>query len=299
MKKRHSTNKLFSRAAGVFLLVLAVVLSGAQVYGQEESATNQKESSDKKPARPAFESAQLMDEQSVVVPAAKTLEFNIQHRFGLANNGIDDLFGIYAPGANIRLGFSYTPIENLAIGFGYAKLKQYLDFNVKYALLKQRRDWSIPVSVTLYGDAAIDNRDGVYDEYVHRISYFGEVIVASRLSDKISIQVTPSFSHYNAIDSLYSHDIFSIGLSGRFKFSSQSSLIINYTQQLSDHSDPDFKLRPGFTVGWEIATSGHAFQIFATSFQGILPQENVTFNPNDFFGGEFLIGFNITRLWNF
>jgi len=299
MKKRSLTKISFSSLWGMMIFTLALVFLGAPVFGQEEAAAEKQESSDKKPARPAFESAQLMDEQSVVVPSAKTLEFNIQHRFGLMNNGIEDLFGIYAPGANIRLGFSYTPINNLSVGFGYAKYKQYLDFNAKYALLKQRRDWSIPVSVTYYGDLAIDNRSGIYEKNVHRLSYFNELIIAVRLTDRISLQVTPAFSHFNAIDSLYSHDIISLGFSGRFKFSNQSSIIVNYTQQLTDHNDPTFNLRPGLTFGWEIATSGHAFQIFATTFQGIIPQENIVFNPNDFSKGEFLIGFNITRLWNF
>ena len=240
-----------------------------------------------------------MDEQSVVVPSAKTLEFNMQHRFGTVNNGLKDLYGIYAPGANIRFNFSYTPINNLSLGFGYAKLKQYLDFNAKYAIIKQRKDWSIPVSVTYFGDFAIDNRSDVYEKPVHRFSYYHELIIATRLSDKISLQLTPGFSHFNAMDSLYSYDMIAVGLSGRYKISDQSSLVINYTQQLTDHKDPKFKLKPGLTFGWEIATSGHAFQIFATTFQGIIPQENIAFNQNDFEKGEFLIGFNITRLWSF
>ncbi|MEK6781058.1 MAG: DUF5777 family beta-barrel protein [Bacteroidota bacterium] len=288
-----------STSIGTLLLILAVILSGTPVFGQEEETEEKKESASKKPAKPAFESPELMDEQSVIVPAAKTLEFDIQHRFGLVNNGIKDLYGIYAPGANIRLAFSYTPIENLSLGFGYAKYKQYLDFNAKYSILKQRKDWSIPVSVTYFGDWAIDNREDIYEEAVHRFSFYNSLIIATRVSDKISIQVTPGISHYNAMDSLYSHDMIAIGISGRYKFSNQSSIVIGYTQQLTDHDDPSFDLKPGFTFGWEIATSGHAFQIFATTFQGIIPQENITFNQNDFTKGEFLIGFNITRLWNF
>lgn len=299
MKKNCSTKNLLSRCSGILLLVLALSLCGTPLFAQEGDSIKTKVSASKKPAKPAFESPQLMDEQSVVVPSAKTLEFNMQHRFGLVNNGIKDLYGLYAPGANIRFNFSYTPINNLSLGFGYAKYKQYLDFNVKYAIVKQRKDWSIPVSVTYFGDLAFDNRENIYDKTVHRISYYHELIIATRLSDKISLQLTPSFSHFNAIDSLFSHDMIAIGLSGRFKISDQSSLVINYTQQLTDHKDPNFKLKPGFTFGWEIATSGHAFQIFATTFQGIIPQENIAFNQNDFTKGEFLIGFNITRLWNF
>jgi hypothetical protein len=299
MKKNRSIRSLFSRSTGIFLFVLALILSRTPVLGQVEDSTDTRASSGKKLARPAFESPQLMDDQSVVVPAAKTLEFNLQHRFGTVNNGIEDLFGIYAPGANIRLGFSYTPIDNLSLGFGYSKYKKYLDFNAKYAILKQRKDWSMPISMTYFGNIAIDNRSDVYEETVHRLSFYNELIIAIRISDKISLQVSPSFSHFNAMDSLYSHDMIAVGFSGRYKFSDQSSIMINYTQQLTDHDDPDFHLKPGLTFGWEIATSGHAFQIFATTFQGIIPQENIAFNEYDYAKGEFLIGFNITRLWNF
>jgi Membrane bound beta barrel domain (DUF5777) len=299
MKRNNPTKNFIGKGTGIFLFLVAAALGGAPVFGQEGDTTMTKGSSNKKPARPAFESAQLMDEQSVVVPSAKTLEFNMQHRFGLVNKGIKDLYGIYAPGANIRFNFSYTPIKNLSIGFGYAKLKEYLDFNVKYSILKQRRDWSIPASVTYFGNIAIDNRSSVYEKNVYRYSYYHELIIATRVSNKISLQVTPSFTHFNAMDSLYSHDLIAVGISGRYKFSNQSSFIVSYTQQLTDHKDTKFKLKPGLTFGWEIATSGHAFQIFATTFQGIIPQENIAFNQNDFTKGEFLIGFNITRLWSF
>lgn len=301
MKKSYLIKNLISRSSEIFLFTLLVILSGTPVFGQDEATPvpEKKEGSSKKPAKPAFESPQLMDEQSVVVPSAKTLEFNMQHRFGLVNNGIKDLYGIYAPGANIRFNFSYTPITNLSLGFGYAKYKEYLDFNAKYSILKQRKDWSIPVSVTYFGDWAIDNRSDIYDKTVHRFSYYNALIIATRISDKVSIQVTPSFSHFNAVDSLYSHDMFAVAIAGRYKFSNQSSVLISYTQQLTKQTAPNYNLKPGFTFGWEIATSGHAFQIFATTFQGIIPQENITYNQNDFKKGHFLIGFNITRLWNF
>jgi len=46
-------------------------------------------------------------------------------------------------------------------------------------------------------------------------------------------------------------------------------------------------------------TSNHSFQVFAGNYNSILPQSNNVFNQNDFTKGQFLIGFNITRLWNF
>ncbi len=294
-QKKNLTQVLFFTFV-LFLLTLSCV------QAQDEDTkddTKKEEQSDKKPAKPAFESAQLMDLQSVLVPTAKTFEFNIQHRFGTVENGISDVYGMYGT-ANIRLGFSYTPMKNLSVGFGYTKFKHQLDLNLKYSILRQRKDWSIPVSVTYFGNTAMDTRENDnIEKDVHRLSFYHELSIATRLNSKISLQVTPSFTHYNAVDSLYKNDMIAVAIAGRYKFSPQGSIMISYVQQLTNHSDPNFTLRPGFTIGYEVATSGHAFQIFFTNFQGILPQENISYNTYDFFKGEFLIGFNITRLWNF
>jgi len=283
-----------------FLLSFFILLIAFQAFAQDEEPAK---SSDKQPARPAFESALLIDAQSVLVPSKGTLEFDMQHRFGSIENGISDFYGIYAPGANIRLGFTYAPIENLSVGFGYAKLKSYLDFNAKYAILKQRKDWSIPVSLTYYGNMAVDTRQEDVKEFekgVHRLCFQNELIIAARINSKISLQLTPSYSHFNAVDSLYENDILAITFSGRYKFSPQSSIIFSYAHQLTGHNNPpNFELQPGFSLGWEIATSSHAFQIFITNFTGIIPQENMVYNKNDFSAGDLVIGFNITRLWNF
>lgn len=277
-------------------LTLALMLMCILAFAQDEE---KKDDSGKKPARDAFDCAHLLDIQSVVVPSAKTLEMNMQHRFGLVDKGLTDLYGIYGP-ANIRIGFTYSVINKLSIGFGYTKFKKLLDVNIKYAILKQRKDWSIPVSVTYFANAAMDTRDpDNYEKSVHRNSYYHEILIASRITSKFSLQISPSFSHFNAVDSLFKNDIFGIALSGRYKFSTQSSLLFNFTQQLNSHDDPSFDLKPGLSIGWEIATSGHAFQILFTTNQAIIPQENLAYNTNDFTNTKFLIGFNITRLWNF
>ncbi|MEQ8302433.1 MAG: DUF5777 family beta-barrel protein [Cyclobacteriaceae bacterium] len=295
MKTKMITTLTVIKKGWIATLILTILCSGgAWAQDEGEDAT-----SERTPARPAFESAQLLDMQSVVVPSKGTLEFDIQHRFGLVENGISDLYGLYAP-SNIRMGFTYAPINNLSLGFGFAKFKKYLDFNAKYAILKQSRDGAIPVSVTYFGDVAVDTRAPEnFSESVHRLSYYNELIIARRITSKISLQLSPSFSHFNATDSLYKHDVIALGVGARYKFSSQSSIVINYVHQFTTHDDPDFELQPNISIGWEIATSSHAFQIFITSFQSIIYQENISYNTNDFLKGDIAIGFNITRLWNF
>ena len=98
-----------------FLLIFLIASAG---FAQN---TSKKKKSDK-PVNYPWDSELLIDNQTTLSPQAKTLECIIQHRFGLVNQkGISDLFGIYAPGANIRLGLNYTPVKNLTIGYGLTK----------------------------------------------------------------------------------------------------------------------------------------------------------------------------------
>ncbi len=278
------------------ILLISIALSiliGNPLAAQDE------EDKGKRPVRAPFESALLIDTQSVIVPTAKTLELDMTHRFGVVENGISDFFGMYAPGANIRLGLTYSLVENLSLGVGFSKLNKYVDFNAKYAILKQTRDWSTPINLTAYGNIAIDTRGSEnFEESVHRLSSYVELIVATRIHSKITIQVSPSFSHFNAVDSLLKNDMIGIGVSGRYKFSSQSSVIFGFDQQITSH-DGLVDAKPNISLGLEVSTSSHAFQVFVSTFQGILPQHNMTFSENEFSADGILIGFNITRLWNF
>jgi hypothetical protein len=241
-----------------------------------------------------------------MVPVKGTFEFAIQHRFGTIENGYEDFWGIYAP-SNIRLGFSYTPVEKLLVGFGFTKENITWDFDAKYAILQQARKGGSPVSLTYFGNVAIDTRNK--ENFVNssdRFSYFNQLILARKISDDLSIQVAPSWTHFNAvpgyvdedddIQSTMENDHIAISVAGRYKVTSTLAIIANYDQPITQHyaNNPN----PNVSFGVEIGTSSHTFQIFMGNYKSIVPQRNNMFNTNNYQDGEFLIGFNITRLWN-
>ncbi|MBS3993776.1 MAG: hypothetical protein KGZ87_08670, partial [Bacteroidetes bacterium] len=59
----------------------------------------------------------------------------------------------------------------------------------------------------------------------------------------------------------------------------------------------------GLSFGAEFATSAHAFQIYLTNYKGILNQRSQFNQVNelgfDDFGKQFMLGFTITRRYNF
>ncbi len=299
-----------------YILFLILVVFVINTFAQDSEEKDQ-------PVSSTFESGYLIDNQTVMVQDAKTLEFAIQHKFGNVENGISDLFGIYAAGSNIRLGLDYVPVKNLQIGIGVTKKNMYTDFNAKWSILKQTEKNKIPVSVTLYGVAAIDGRNvdqfatgqvvdtkgptlPSYITFPDRLSYFSQLIVARKFTDWLSLQAAASFTHYNMVGWNNDHGQIGVHFSGRVKFSEQSSFIFNYDlplkiKEISEQSewiDKDHSL-PNLCLGIEIATFTHAFQIYVGTADGILPQDAMMHNQNDWKNKGLVIGFNITRLWMF
>lgn len=289
------------------MIIMALMVIQATGFAQEDSL-----GTDNRPAKPAFESGYLIDEQTAFIPIKNTLEFIIHHRFATLENGVKDLYGIYGA-SNIRLGLNYTVMDNLLIGIGTTKLKKYQDVMIKYNILKQTRSLSIPVSVTFFENIGLDSRDkaafGTEYKFSNRISYFTQLIITHRFNNMLSLQVAPSFTHYNSVDSTFDHDKFGLSFAGRVKFSPQSSFIIGVGLPLKSKGISEYRefsknlSKPNISLGVEISTSTHAFQIFIATAQGILPQENMMWNnlngSDKLKLSQFMLGFNITRLWNF
>ena len=281
------------------ILLFASLMLPVLVVSQEMN----QDSIQDKPERPAFESATLIDNQTSVLFDKNTLEVMMQHRFGEIDGG-DNLAGIYGSG-NIRIGLAYAIHDRLTIGFGTTKDYKYQDFNWKVGLLSQTRSGKIPVSVTYYGNFVIDARKkgfGNFPTKQSRYSYFNQLIIARRFSPKLSLQIAPSVSHYNLVTARMRNDKVAIAVGGRYKISDQTAILVDYSHPFTHHLQDDlldakargFDPDPGFSMGVEFSTSGHAFQLFITNYKGIVPQENYMYNQNNF-----LIGFNITRNYNF
>jgi hypothetical protein len=306
-KMMNKTNNMLQYLFVAFLALtftLAYSPAFAQEVDPEEVQTIYIHSRGLQRVGNTFESIWLIDNQTVMVPLKNTFEFDILHRFGTIKNGYSDFWGLYAP-SNIRMGFGYTPINNLMIGAGITKDRLLWDFSVKYALLKERGGQGAPVSVTYFGNIAVDTRDKsnfVYD--TDRLSYFHQLMVARKLTRDFSAQVSLNYSHFNSVEAflddagdrqkIMNNDHFSFSLLGRYKISDAFSFIANYDQPITQHfrNNPN----PNISFGVEIATPLHAFQVFLGNYRWMVPQYNNVLNQNNYADGAFLLGFNITRL---
>lgn len=303
--KRQLTKNKFIIMKKHILLIILFVLALTNVFAQDTEKDQ--------PVSNPFETGVLIDNQTTVIPDAKTLEFVIQHKFGTVDNGFSDLFGIYSPGANVRLGLNYVLRKNFQVGAGLTKKNKYTDFNAKWTIFQQTEHNKMPVAVALYGNIVVDGRTNEtfgtsYDPF-DRLSYFSQLIIGRKFTDWFSLQIGASLSHYNSVGRAFDHDKIGAHINGRIKFSDQSSLIFNYDaplkiKQISEHTEWTDHPKPNLSLGLEIFTYTHAFQIYIGTADGIIPQDVMMWNqnkiPNIFKNKSlegFAVGFTITRLW--
>lgn len=272
------------------ILLAVVMLMPTNLLAQEEEK-------DMRTVRETFNGVLMLDQQSVMSPRDKGLELLIHHRFGKIKE-IKDVYGLYAP-SNIRLGLLFGVTKKLMIGWGYEKNNKLMEFQVKYAILQQTRGGTIPVSVSYYVNMASDLRNeeafGVNYAMTNRMSYFHQVIVARKFSDRFSAQVAPTFAHFNAVDSVWHNDYFGFSAAARFKAFGEFSIIAEYDQAFTYKTVRSFQNspKPNLAFGFEIGTSTHFFQMFIATYDKITPQKNFANNLNDFTKGEFLISMNV------
>jgi hypothetical protein len=285
---------------------LLFTLTVGNLLAQEEMVAEQEEIV---PVKNTFESIWLIDAQTVMVPVKGTFEADFQHRFGTWNNGYEDFYGVFAS-SNIRLGAEYVPVDRLQVGLGFTKFNNLVDVWGKYAILRQMKGGGSPVTLDYYVNAAVDTREEEntqFDAASDRWSFFHQVMVARKFSDKFSLQLSGNLSWFNFKEHNYdslgvdlgqdSKAQFSVSAIARYKVSNVLAVIAEYDQPITDQEffDPE----PNLSFGLELTTSAHAFQLFIGNFQSLVPQYNHTYNTNSFGDNEILIGFNITRLWNF
>jgi hypothetical protein len=190
------------------------------------------------------------------------------------------------------------------IGAGTTKDNKLQDIQWKYAILQQTEDNKIPVSLSYYGNMVIDLRKeevfGPAESFrqIHRLSYFTQLILARKINNVFSVEIAPSLAYFNSVqensDSTAAYKNLNIGISAgaRANVFGSHSVILEYDKLLTKQNIA-VQPKPNLSLGWEISTATHTFQIFVANYNQIINQRNLVFNTNDWRKSEWLIGFNI------
>ncbi len=250
--------------------------------------------------RATFKATHIVNMQTVEAPAAGALNFLIQHRFGQLNSGGYNLFGL--DNATLRFGFDYGISDRLSVGAGRSSYLKTFDGSLKYKLLRQS-DGSehMPVSITLYGDITdytqrFPEKPWLSDQ--DRLAYVGQLLIARKLSGRVSVQLTPTYLHYNLVPTASDKtDLFALGLGGRVKITKRMSIDAEYNY-LPAGQVVSTNVHNSFSLGWDIETGGHVFQLVFSNSQSMLESQYLAQTTGSWGKGDIYFGFNLSRTFN-
>jgi Membrane bound beta barrel domain (DUF5777) len=262
-----------------------------------------------------FSYGMLINAQTTEIVPKGSFELRIQHRFGemdvtrFKETVVDEFLG-FDGSANIRFGFSFGLSDKLQIGVGRTKINKVFDFEGKYKLIRQKEMGS-PLSLTLYFNAAFSTRefpkvgpneffkdlDTPFEyKFSHRITYNTQLLLSKKIGEKISLELNPTILYKNLVPPGDENLIFVTTFGGRFKTGLTSSIIFEFTRKFNDRKN---NYKDPISIGYEIGTAGHAFQMFVSTSNQILEQAIYFSQPLDYTKGKLLLGFNIKRtFWN-
>ncbi len=244
-----------------------------------------------------FRDTRIVNSHSVEMQPKGTMKFIISHRFGAINSGGQQLWGL--DNSRIRLGLDYAPIEALNVGIGRSSEQKNFDFFVKYQLLKQSDQK--PLSLVFFTEASY-----ITDEFrteglsfTNKLSYTYQLLIARKLTDRLSLQLMPTLLHRNYVtDEISDNDVYSIGAASRYQINKRIALNVEYFYILPDQlaADPIGNERlKSLGLGIEVETKGHVFQFNFTNSRDFVAPFYLGDTTGDFFDGDIHFGFNITR----
>jgi hypothetical protein len=159
----------------------------------------------------------------------------------------------------------------------------------------------MPVSVSILGtvtDYTQDMSNKPYLNTKYRTAYAGQLLIARKITRDLSLQVTPAFIHYNLVPTVADkNDLFAIGLGGRYKFTRRMSIDAEYNI-LPSNQVVSTTVHNSFSLGWDIETGGHVFQLVFSNSQSMVPTQYLAQTPGTWGKGDIYFGFNISRNFN-
>lgn len=250
-------------------------------------------------ATAAFKTNRVINGHSIENTAKGVLDFKINHRFGPVNGGAYELFGIDQ--AYVRFGFDYGITNRLMVGLGRNSYEKVYDGFAKYRILRQQTGIrNIPISISYLGnidykttswtDPAFEGRPWL------RAYYTQQLLIARKFSNWTSIQIMPTWVHRNlTVTKAENNDVFLIGVAARQKITNRVAVTAEYTYAFPNQLALD--IVPTLSLGVDIETGGHVFQLMLTNSNGTDHRSFLTESNQTWRDGGIRFGFNVSRVF--
>lgn len=253
-----------------------------------------------------FKSTRIINGHSIEQSKINQLDFRISHRFGTLNQGLYGLFGLDQ--SEIHFSLEYGLKDWLMLGAGRASMNKTYDGFAKIRLLRQSSGIkNMPIHLSFFSSVELNTlkfplRPAGTSNYFHsRLSYVQQLLIARKFNENLSVQITPTFIHRNLVKSeLDQNDIYAVGAGARYKLTKRLSVNAEYYYTYNPNAkflDP--QTYNAMSIGVDIETGGHVFQIMMTNSQGMREGSFIPQTTGSWGNGDIHLGFNISRVFSF
>jgi hypothetical protein len=255
------------------------------------------------PVTAAFKATRIINSNSVQNLAAGVLDFRISHRFGQLNEGTQNFFGL--DNATTRLGLDYGITKWLMVGIGHSTYNKENDGFLKARILQQRKG-GMPITLSYVGEMSVQGTPaptlpaGDTWKFSNKLYYAHQLLIARKITSDLSLQLIPTIVHYNLVDSSkWDNNTLAIGIGGRMKVSKRIAITAEYFYRLNN-TDMQVAGQPTYnslSVGIDIETGGHVFQLVFSNSQGMTERTYIGQTTDSWGKGALHFGFNISRVF--
>lgn len=226
------------------------------------------------------------------------LDFRILHRFGSFDGGWNTMFGLDQ--AQMRIAFDYGILPWLSAGVGRSSFQKEYDGFLKMRLLKQRNGTGAPITVSYAAGMVLNTlkwqQPARENFFSSRLFYTHQLLISRYFGRVLMLQASPGLVHQNlAAAAGDANDILSIGMGGRVVLSPKFTVVADY--QYIPAGQTAAVMHKPLTIGLDINTGGHVFQLHCSNSAGMNEKAFITQTGSPFSAGSLRFGFNLSRVF--
>lgn len=292
----------------IVLIILTLYIPAMAQDDEIEQLLNLSDSTKTEFVTATFKATRILNSHSIERMPQGQLDFRIHHRFNTINSGIYNFWGL--DGATTHFSLEYGITDWLMIGLGRGTEEKTYDGFAKFSIKRQTTGSKpFPVSISYFTSIAVRTLDFPYVNNIQnnstypfssRLSYVNQLLLARKLNAGLSLQVMPVWIHYNLVTKKTDkNNIYAFGFGGRYKLTKRTSFNIEYFYIFNAPNNyTTTKYYNSLSMGFDIETGGHVFQLIFTNSQGMTEKDFIGRNTGSWHKGDIHFGFNISRVFN-